>query len=54
MTVHLGDQVVSLSADQMTIEDEIFWQTQVLPRARDRAGVIQDIRLIPRESLGIK
>lgn len=54
MTVHIGEQVVQLTQGAMTIEDQIFWQTQILPRARDEAGKIRDIRLMARESLGLK
>jgi hypothetical protein len=54
MTVHIGDRIIQLSPGAMTVEDQIFWQTQILPRARDEAGKILDIRLMARESLGLK
>ncbi|MCU0719347.1 MAG: hypothetical protein MUC83_06570 [Pirellula sp.] len=44
---------VPLTQGRMTVEDELFWLSQMFPLVHDEAGRIVDLRFYPRSSLGI-
>ncbi len=54
MRAVLESQVVQLSPGEMTMEDELFFVQNFLPRAADKDGRVGGLRFIPRHYVGIK
>jgi len=41
---------IQLGPDELSMEDEIFWATEVMPKLTDQAGLIRDLRFYDRKS----
>lgn len=51
MKAHVGDKVIQLSPDEMTMDDESFWHNQIMPFAADKPDAILAIRPYPRQNI---